>query len=50
MVAHRLSAVRHADHIIVMDGGRIAEQGTHDELMAKRGVYYNLMKSQIVSE
>ena len=50
IVGHRLSTVRHAHNIIVMDGGRIAEQGTHDELMAKGGVYYNLMKYQAVSE
>ncbi|MBQ8673713.1 MAG: peptidase domain-containing ABC transporter [Bacteroides sp.] len=47
MVAHRLSAILHADHIIVMDQGRVAEQGTHDELMAKKGIYHQLMESQM---
>ena len=47
MVAHRLSTIRHADHIIVMDQGRIAEQGTHDELITKEGIYHRLIKCQM---
>lgn len=42
MIAHRLTAVQDADKIVVMDGGQIAEQGTHKELMAKQGHYYNM--------
>lgn len=47
VVAHRLSTVKNADNIIVLDKGRIAEQGSHSELTNKRGLYYNLVKNQL---
>ena len=47
VVAHRLSTVKNADQIIVMDNGRIVETGTHETLSALRGVYYNLVKNQL---
>lgn len=47
IVAHRLSTVRNADNIIVLDKGKIIEQGTHAELTSKRGAYYNLIKNQL---
>lgn len=42
LIAHRLASVAHADRIIVMDGGRIVEQGTHDELLDRNGIYARL--------
>lgn len=46
VVAHRLSTITHADQILVIDNGQLAEQGTHDELLQKRGVYYKLFQVQ----
>ena len=46
IIAHRLSTVRDADKIIVIDDGRIIEQGTHEELLEQKGYYYNTLNSQ----
>ena len=47
IIAHRLSTVRTADNIVVMQNGRICEQGTHEELLALKGTYYVLVKNQL---
>ncbi|MFN8580028.1 MAG: ABC transporter ATP-binding protein [Gemmatimonadaceae bacterium] len=49
VVAHRLSTVRRADLIVLMEEGRITERGTHEELMARRGVYYEMVQRQAAS-
>lgn len=46
IIAHRISAVRHADEIIYLEDGKIAERGTHEELLAKKGLYYETYKAQ----
>ena len=50
VIAHRLSTIRDADLIIVMQHGTIAEQGTHEELLARRGTYFELNLSQFSAE
>lgn len=49
IVAHRISAVRHADEIIVLDDGHVAERGTHEDLMKQKGLYYDTYLSQYES-
>ena len=46
VIAHRLSTIQNADHILVVDHGDVVEQGTHEELMARKGFYYRLYASQ----
>ncbi|HNN48841.1 MAG TPA: ATP-binding cassette domain-containing protein, partial [Marmoricola sp.] len=50
VIAHRLSTVRRADQILVVDDGRIVERGTHEQLLAARGVYADLYQTQFVSD
>lgn len=46
VIAHRLSTIRDADRIFVLSGGRLVEEGSHDELIARQGAYYNLYRLQ----
>jgi ATP-binding cassette subfamily B protein len=50
IIAHRLSTIRNADRILVIDGGEIKEQGSHRQLMAARGRYYDLYMNQFRNE
>ncbi|MEY4905392.1 MAG: hypothetical protein RLZZ292_3207 [Bacteroidota bacterium] len=47
VIAHRLSTVRNANKIVVLDNGKIVEEGNHEQLIAQRGAYYNLVKNQL---
>jgi ATP-binding cassette subfamily C protein CydCD len=49
VIAHRLSTVRDADIIVVLDGGRVVESGTHEALLAKAGLYAQLVSRQLAS-
>jgi len=50
IVAHRLSTVRDADRIIVIENAQIVEQGAHEELMARRGIYHRLVEHQLIAD
>ncbi|SHJ99146.1 ATP-binding cassette, subfamily B, MsbA [Anaerobranca californiensis DSM 14826] len=46
VIAHRLSTIKNADRILVMDGGTIVEEGSHEELLEKEGIYAKMFKIQ----
>ena len=50
VIAHRLSTIRNADQLIVLDAGRVVERGSHEELLAAHGFYYDLYMSQFRRE
>jgi len=50
VIAHRLNTVRHADKIVVLDKGKVAEEGTHNELIEVGGIYFNLVRDQLQLE
>ena len=47
VIAHRLSTIRNADNILVLDEGQVVEQGTHDQLLSRRGLYAQLVSAQM---
>ena len=49
MIAHRLSTLRNVDRLIVLDNGKIVEIGSHNELLKKKGFYYNLVNAQYMT-
>jgi ATP-binding cassette subfamily B protein len=50
IIAHRLSTIRSADRILVIDNGRIIEEGTHRQLIRRKGYYYRLYTNQFMKE
>jgi ATP-binding cassette subfamily B protein len=50
VIAHRLSTVRNADAIVVLDAGRVVEQGTHSELLQREGLYHDLYRTQFADQ
>ena len=48
MIAHRLSTIQNADHIIVIDGGKIVQKGKHEELIKQKGLYQKLNDSSFI--
>ena len=50
VIAHRLSTIRNADLIVAMKDGSVVETGTHDELVEKKGLYFDLVNAQMVAE
>jgi ATP-binding cassette subfamily B protein len=47
LIAHRLSTVLHADRIFVLEQGRVVEEGKHDELLTRKGLYYAMWRQQV---
>lgn len=50
IIAHRISTVQHADHIVVLDGGEIVERGNHEELLAREGIYQHMYTQQMLEQ